>query len=494
MNKIKYVIAQNDEQLKQMIHYLDKQNYHFNFDTDTVNTDKDDQILVLDFDRKSVDIETAERVLEDAEKAVISTERYFEFITEPTVTILWSEHSRFHDGETMSLSKANTIFGGLDLMAKSDPGYYKTEFRIDFVMNGRSENYKGRQDLGDGDGTLINHIQNFHTYYLNNVDRGISILQHKGTEAVKEDKMQHERLLKEFIPYLKLHCDLSERERTAMDALQSKNDLTPSETSYCNAVLAYVSESRMLVNQGEYNLPPIPQLEDFNAELQAEDHIREGTILEKADARLSLDESPDATKTTQQVESTNIYYPIDEAAARRAQEAISFSNYKSGSATAEYRKMVDKAVEIAEHQKKRVDTMYRDKIDKLVDTYARKLAENINKKNEITASVPSVMITGSGHFPTNQKARQNAAISKNMQELTKIEDLLRKIRSTGMGGISADDPNAIYKLESKLAKLKQAQEIMKAVNIYYRKNKTLDGCSCLSSKQIEALKKSMSES
>ena len=34
--------------------------------------------------------------------------------------------------------------------------------------------------------------------------------------------------------------------------------------------------------------------------------------------------------------------------------------------------MVDKAVEIAKQQKKRVDPMYHEKIDSLVDTYARK--------------------------------------------------------------------------------------------------------------------------
>ena len=55
-------------------------------------------------------------------------------------------------------------------------------------------------------------------------------------------------------------------------------------------------------------------------------------------------------------------------------------------------------------------------------------------------------------------------------------------------------PNAVSKLESKLAKLEQAQETMKAVNAYYRKNKTLDGCPHLSTEQIEKLKEAMSGS
>ena len=49
------------------------------------------------------------------------------------------------------------------------------------------------------------------------------------------------------------------------------------------------------------------------------------------------------------------YYPINETAARRAKEMNSFSDYREGSATAEYRAMVDKAAAVAEHQKARVD-------------------------------------------------------------------------------------------------------------------------------------------
>ena len=85
------------------------------------------------------------------------------------------------------------------------------------------------------------------------------------------------------------------------------------------------------------------------------------------------------------------YYPINEGAARRAKEMNSFSDYKEGSATAEYRAMVDKAAAIAEKQKSRVDPMYHEKIDHLLDTYARKLAENMNQGFAIDARVPSVL-------------------------------------------------------------------------------------------------------
>ena len=188
------------------------------------------------------------------------------------------------------------------------------------------------------------------------------------------------------------------------------------------------------------------------------------------------------------------YYTINEAAAKRAKDMNSFSDYKQGSATAEYRHYVDEAVQIAERQKHRVDPMYHEKIDSLLDTYARKLAANMNKGYEIDARVPSILIAGGSNFPTRKKEKQNAARDSNYREWQDIQGLLDKIRSTGMGGISADDPQAVQKLEKKLESLEKSQETMKAVNAYYRKHKTLDGCPHLSPEQLEKLKADMASS
>ena len=57
------------------------------------------------------------------------------------------------------------------------------------------------------------------------------------------------------------------------------------------------------------------------------------------------------------------YYPINEDAARRAKEVNSFSDYRPGSTTEEYRRCVDEAAAFAERQKPRVDPMYHEKID-----------------------------------------------------------------------------------------------------------------------------------
>lgn len=767
---------------------------------------------------------------------------------EPTVTILYSESPQLREGDTFPLSRANALIEAIDEANLASPGYDKTEFRIDYVMNGIPDHYEGRQDLGDGEGALIEHIEKYHTYYANDPNWENYLLQHEGKEALEADREHRAMLLNEFIPYLKLHCNLSEMERIAGEALQAGENLTPTETAYHTAMQAYVAECRGLVNQSEYSLPPVPQLKDFDVELAAyKEHVKEEIAQEAADAGMTVEEyaangyepystpepefiykmeanprsksendrfflqayekeeagkaiprdvlfvgtpekcrellgkletgeltqeqvkeifaqaqeaqtaepqeptspisekadapeqagqtaekpltdlqkkaveiagkyetlplqdkigivaqafggtegkietspctgkwrgtsdisikfdngaslfignhrtpqaktarvqnecvnaalvrynpeiiaatkeaattalrareakdneiaaqkglkpytllnvefndgtdekssghmgwyyvtlavggeihshietglnyaisdgkvSENPTKedyftagalketdvdyvfnnvgfsstsdlyslpiseevreraektlaerngaqpekapdpqshTAEQPETSVTYYPINENAARRAKEAISFSDYKPGSATAEYRHYVDEAAELAARQKKRVDPSFHEKIDGLLDAYARKLAANMNKGYEITARVPSIMIAGGSNFPVRKKEKQNAAADKNMQEFTEIQGLLDKIRSTGMGGISADDPNAVSKLETKLAKLEQAQETMKAVNAYYRKNKTLDGCPHLSTEQIEKLKKAMSGS
>ena len=870
---------------------------------------------------------------------------------EPTVTIIWSEHSRFHDGETMSLSEANALIENLDRATVSEDGYYKTKFRIDFVMDGQPDYYVGRQDLGDGDGTLIEHIESYHAYYENNEQWDNHLLQNGGTEALEADKAQREMLLHEFVPYLKLHNSLSKMEQTATKALRENGEMTPTETAYHTAMQEYVSKCRAMVNSGDYDLPPVPQLKDFDTELAAyKEHVKEEIAQEAAAAGMTVEEyaangyepynteqpdpsisvkdmqeygyswdgmlplkeeaalhlydkedmqifllhedgsesipenaedikahaekggifgvhkedwnalteyramkeelagseaarealreygakeqaentftiyqlkddvpvdyhfrslerlqekglavdpanyekiytapltpgttlegifekfnidrpedfkghslsvsdvvvlhqngqdtahytdsigfvevpeflreqkqiTPDELMTGEQIttprgsfsvtamsreqmeaagygfhhqsdngkylimgngtrafaiateqpenhlkaaelsteqnanmidgiinntpaadgleaageqisleqyaetlkqdetqknaepdtacitaasksrydgmvalftlddkihigksenydnkghydntdnsllyvsdcqaaftfltsegcihpqdealkqgiytqedykefaritdflaqagftpekefcfdgkpfslhgdtpeqaapEAKTIYYTINEGAARRANDANSFYDYKPGSATAEYRQMVDRAVEIAEHQKKRVDPMYHEKIDSLVDTYARKLAENMNSSFSIEARVPSVLIAGGSNFPVRKKEKQNAARDRNMEDWNEIQGLLDKIRSTGMGGISADDPQAIQKLEAKLEKLQTAQDTMKAVNAYYRKHKTLDGCPNLSAERIEAMKGEMS--
>lgn len=188
------------------------------------------------------------------------------------------------------------------------------------------------------------------------------------------------------------------------------------------------------------------------------------------------------------------YYEIDEAAARRAKEANSFYSYVEGSATAAYRREVDRAAEIAERQKSRVSPEYHDRIDGLLDAYARRLAANYNHRYSIDARVPSVMVAGPAKFPVKAKEKQNAARDSNMTEYQEIQGLLDKITSCGMGGVMSDDPAALDKLRAKLKKLEDLQAKMKAANAYYRKHKTLEGCPDLTTGEIQAISAEMKNS
>ena len=846
---------------------------------------------------------------------------------EPVVTVIWSESPHLKDGQQMPLHEADALFARLDAEYPENMGYDKTKFRIDCIFQGEPDSYEGRQDFGDRDGSLIEHIQSYHEFYTQDEHWKNFMLSTGGPEAWEQDKAQRDMLLHEFIPYMKLHRSLAQMEQAAQGRLQSVETLTPEETAYCNAVLSYVQECRPMLNQGQYQLPEPPKLSDFDQTLQdykeqvqaeiaqeaaaagmtveeyaANDYepyseaaptqetppqaepqeqappptenltdlqkkaieiadrykdlplqgkidviaqafgcttgkietspctgkwrgtsdmsikfdngtslflgnhvtpkaktvkvqtefvnralvaynpeiiaatkeaaiaallqrevkdnaiaaqkglkpytllnvefndgagdksggymgwyyvtlavdgkicthmetglnydiaggkvseipaqrdyyaagaLKEtdvdyvfnnvgfsstselyslpisGEVLERAEkalaertqaqpaaeaptleqaeppqqdtftiyqipsgpemrdyryrgyeelqaAGLAVDKSryepvytapmgdlktlddiyrkfntdhpadykgrsvsiadvivlqqggqqaayyvdaggdyrkvpefmrenplrtaelsteqnenmidgvinntpsepqpeepkqlsfedlaaasgqtQEETPEAEPVQTAVRYYPINEGAARRAKEAISYSDYRPGSATAEYRHYVDQAVEIAERQKKRVEPEYHEKIDQLLDTYARKLAENMNHGYEITARVPSVLIAGPANFPVRAKEKQNAASDRNMEEFQYIQGLLDKIRSTGMGGISADDPQAVSKLEKKLEKLEASQELMKAVNAYYRKHGTLDGCPHLTERGIENLKADM---
>lgn len=127
------------------------------------------------------------------------------------------------------------------------------------------------------------------------------------------------------------------------------------------------------------------------------------------------------------------YYDINEDAARTAKHMNSFYDYVEGSATAEYRGEVDKAIAIAEAQKAKVDVKHHEKIDALLDRYARKLADNYNKGFAIESRCPSVMVSGPANFPVRKKEKQNAARDRNMDEWKYIKGLLGKIQSVGLG-------------------------------------------------------------
>ena len=116
----------------------------------------------------------------------------------------------------------------------------------------------------------------------------------------------------------------------------------------------------------------------YSLPISAEVRERAEKALAERSAAHPAAETPAPEQAAAKPETAVPYYPINEDAARRAKEAMSFDSYKPGRATAEYRHYVDKAVELAARQKRRVDPSFHAKIDGLLDTYARKLAANMN--------------------------------------------------------------------------------------------------------------------
>lgn len=106
-------------------------------------------------------------------------------------------------------------------------GTIKPSSALIFTMQGQPDNYEGRQDFGDGDGSLIQHIQSYHEYYAQDENWKSHVIAETGLEGWEQDKAERDMLLGEFVPYMKLHCNLSHMEQEARRPLLSGEELTP---------------------------------------------------------------------------------------------------------------------------------------------------------------------------------------------------------------------------------------------------------------------------
>lgn len=177
------------------------------------------------------------------------------------------------------------------------------------------------------------------------------------------------------------------------------------------------------------------------------------------------------------------YYHIDEATARTAWYNVHMGDYKEGRATAEYRAAVDEAAALVEERKAKVSPFYHDKLDALLDSYARRLAEWENAYNRNTASCPSVFIAGASNFPVHKKEKQNAREGRLWGEYDEIKAILDKIESVGTGAVDLRDPNAREMLADQLQRYQAQLDQSKAINAYYRKHKSFDGCPHISAER-----------
>ena len=145
--------------------------------------------------------------------------------------------------------------------------------------------------------------------------------------------------------------------------------------------------------------------------------------------------------------------------ARRAKESCSFSDYKPGSATAEYNGYCAEAEEIANRAKARLAKTSApaerfERVDYLLNLYKSKKLAWMNDVYANWARVPSVMIAGPAKFPVRAKEKQIARDDALMR--MNPDYILDKIRSIGQnaGTIYSDEGNAVERIKAKIEALK----------------------------------------
>ena len=171
-----------------------------------------------------------------------------------------------------------------------------------------------------------------------------------------------------------------------------------------------------------------------------------------------------------------VYFPINEKMAGHARSMWSFSEYKPGSTTEEYKSYVNEAYNLADEVAAK-DEKAGVRAYAVAERYSKRMAEYFNRDISINLMCPSVMICGPANFPVKKKNRQIAAFDSNREFFNETQKLLDKIKSISNGSelIKSSDEDCIERLEYKLETLKTLQDKMKAVNAALRKKDIEEG-------------------
>lgn len=171
-----------------------------------------------------------------------------------------------------------------------------------------------------------------------------------------------------------------------------------------------------------------------------------------------------------------IYFDINEKMAKHARAMWSFSEYRPGSTTEEYKSYVNEAYDLADEVAAK-DEKAGVRAYAVAERYSKRMAEYFNRDISINLMCPSVMICGPANFPVKKKNRQIAAFDSNREFFNETQKLLDKIKSISNGTevIKSNDEDCIERLEYKLETLKTLQDKMKAVNAALRKKDIEEG-------------------
>ena len=219
----------------------------------------------LDIEEQSETENTIENTIENANEEIDYTPIHMAEIEkhngEPVVKVVWSESPDVEENHYYSFSEANALFKKLDKEIHENrekpewngTWYHKTGFEIISIIDGELDVYEGRQDFGDGDGSLLNHIEAWRDYYKS--AKGIAAARY-----MKFDAAERVELYDKFIKYLKQHLDLSIIQASAYEALKGLSTEDVAEIDYYNELIKHTNECRATLNNGiPEEFPQIPQ-------------------------------------------------------------------------------------------------------------------------------------------------------------------------------------------------------------------------------------------
>lgn len=183
--------------------------------------------LVYDGSMSIEDFQTVQEHLTEQKSEILS------------FSIGFSEHPAFPDEKTeMSFAAGNKLLGMLDEKQHSEREikecgwYHKTDFEINCILNGDELTYTGRYDLGDGEGSLIQHIKNHLDFCEKNYGKF-------GEETQSREEMAESN--RQFLELLKKNAVLTAENEQVVSAIMANEDQwfalnTPEEPDFLDEI------------------------------------------------------------------------------------------------------------------------------------------------------------------------------------------------------------------------------------------------------------------